>query len=244
MKIDDKCHVLISALKTKLKVFNYSYLGCKSYAPKLTLLNVCDNFVNWLKNYFSFPYNTWRVVEWIIILGELLPTLLSDNPFILRPYLLWVQIVFTIIFLLLSFIFPINQPVWQKRVYIAIEIGLICIALMFGISFDILMYFIWAKACFLLKRRDAIITIVFTGIAFIAIEAWTLPKLIAERDEYLKSITIKELIYLTDSVPKILLDSLIELTVVGFFLTLIMFLLVEESKSRKKAERLAKEVKY
>ena len=50
------------------------------------------------------------------------------------------------------------------------------------------------------------------------------------------------MIDLTDSVPKILLDSLIELTVVGFFLTLFMFLLVEESKSRKKAEILAKEV--
>lgn len=198
--------------------------------------------MNWVKNYFSSPYITWRLVEWIIILGDLLPILLSDNPFVLRPYLLWVNIVFTLIFLLLSFIFPVNQPIWQKRIYIATEIGFISIALMFGIGFDILMYFIWAKACFLLKRRDAIITIVFTGVAFITIDAWILPQLIAERNEYIKSITIEELIDLTDSVPKILLDSLIELTVVGFFLTLFMFLLVEESKSRKKAERLAKEV--
>ena len=209
---------------------------------KLTLVNLCDNFVNLIKNYFSSPYINWRVVEWIIILGDLLPILFSENNFIFRPYLLWLQIVFTLIFLLLSFIFPINRPIWQRKIYIAVEIGFIAIALMFGITFDILMYFIWAKACFLLKRRDAIITIVITVITYLSIEAWTLPKLIAERNEYIKSITREELLDVIDSVPNIWLNSLIELTIVGFFITLFMFLLVAESKSRKKAERLAKEV--
>ncbi|MDJ0691570.1 MAG: sensor histidine kinase [Xenococcaceae cyanobacterium MO_188.B32] len=244
MKINDKCHVLISQLKTKLKVFNYFYLGCKSYTSQVTLLNLRDNFVNWLKNYFFSPYISWRFVEWLIILGDLFSVLLSDKPFlfVLRPYLLWIQIGCTLIFLLLSFVFPINQPIWQRKVYIAVEIGFVCIALMFGIHFDILMYFIWAKACFLLKRRDAIIMIVATGIAYIIIEAWTLPQLLAEREAYLKSITIEELIDLTDTTPGIVLDTLIELTIIAFFLTLFMFLLVKESKSRKKAEKLAKEV--
>ena len=242
MKIDDKCHVLISQLKTKLKVFNYSYLGCKSYTSKFTLLNLRDNFVNWVKNYFSSPYISWRVVEWIIILGDLLSVLLSNNAFIFRPYLLWVQIGFTLIFLLLSFIFPIDQPIWQRKVYIVVEITFICIALVFGLYFEILMYFIWAKACFLLKRKDATITIVITVITYLSIEAWILPQLIAERNEYIKSITTEELLALFEPVSEILLDTLIELTAVGFFLTLFMFLLVEESKSRKKAERLAKEV--
>ena len=209
---------------------------------RCNLFNLYNNFVNWLKNYFSSPYITWRIVEWIIIVGELLPVLLSDNPFMLRPYLLWVQIGFSLIFLLLSFVFPIDKPIWQRKVYIAVEIGCICIALMFGLSFDIVMYFILAKACFLLKRRDAIIMIVSTVIAYIIIEAWTLPQLLAERAAYLKSITIEELINLTDPIPNILLDTLIELTIIVFFLTLFMFLLVKESKSRKKAERLTKEV--
>ena len=104
------------------------------------------------------------------------------------------------------------------------------------------MYFIWAKACFLLKRRDAIIMIVATGIAYSITMAWALPWLLAERKAYLQSITIEELIDSTASIPNIVLNTLIELTVVGFFLTLIMFLLLKESKSRKKAERLAKEV--
>lgn len=201
--------------------------------------------MNWLKNYFSSPYITWRIVEWIIIVGDLLPKLLfSDNifPFMFRPYLLWVQIGFTLIFLLLSFVFPIDKPIWQRKVYIAVEIGCICIALMFGIRFNIVMYFIWAKACFLLKRKDAITAIIATGIAFIAIDAWTLPELLAEREAYFKSMTIEELIDLTATVSSIVLDTLIQLTAVGFFLTLIMFLLLKESKSRKKAERLAKEV--
>nr|MDJ0636203.1 sensor histidine kinase [Xenococcaceae cyanobacterium MO_188.B29] len=84
--------------------------------------------------------------------------------------------------------------------------------------------------------------IVITVITYLSIQAWILPQLIAERNEYIKSITIEELIYLTDSVLNLWLNSLIDLIGVAFFLTLFMFLLVEESKSRKKAERLAKEV--
>ena len=217
-------------------------MGDKSYTPKLNLFNLCDNFVNWLKNYFSSSYINWRVVEWIIILGRLLSALLSNNAFIFRPYLLWVLIGFTIIFLLLSFIFPIDRPIWQRKIYIVVEITFICIALVFGLYFEILMYFIWAKACFLLKRKDAIITIVITVITYLSIEAWILPQLIAERNEYIKSITIEELLALFEPVSEILLDTLIELTAVGFFLTLFMFLLVAESKSRKKAEILTKEV--
>ncbi|MDJ0692479.1 MAG: sensor histidine kinase [Xenococcaceae cyanobacterium MO_188.B32] len=198
--------------------------------------------MNWLKHYFSSSYINWRVVEWIIILGHLLSVLLSNNPFIFRPYLLWIQIGFSLIFVLLSFIFPINRPIWQRKIYMATEISFIAIALMFGISFNILMYFMWAKACFLLKRKDAIITIVITVITYLSIQAWILPQLIAERNEYIKSLTIAELLDLTDSMSNLWLNSLIDLTAVAFFLTLFMFLLVEESKSRKKAERLAKEV--
>lgn len=198
--------------------------------------------MNWLKNYFSSGYISWRLVEWIIILGDLISVNLDSNPYVIRPYLLEVNNVFSAIFLILSFVFPINRPIWLRRVYIAVEISLISIALLFGISFDILMYFIWAKACFLLKRQDAIITLVITGIIYLSIEAWTVPQSIIETQEYIKSVSTKELIEQIDPASKVLLDNLIELTIIGFFVTLFMFLLVAESKSRKKAEALTKEV--
>ena len=198
--------------------------------------------MNWLKNYFSSGYISWRLVEWIIILGDLISVNLDSNPYVIRPYLLEVNNVFSAIFLILSFVFPINRPIWQRRVYIAVEISLISIALLFGISFDILMYFIWAKACFLLKRQDAIITVVITGILYLSIEAWTVPQSIIETQEYIKSVSTKELIEQIDPASKVLLDNLIELTIIGFFVTLFMFLLVAESKSRKKAEALTQEV--
>lgn len=189
--------------------------------------------MNWLKNYFSSGYISWRLVEWIIILADLISVNLGSNPFVTRPYLLLVNNVFSAIFLSLSFVFPINRPMWQRKAYIAIEISLISTALLFGNRFDLLKCFIWAKACFLLRRRDAIIAIVFTAAVDLLATPWTAPELIVDTQAFLEQI---------DPVSTILLNKLKAYVSIGFFVTLFMFLLVAESKSRKKAEALTQEV--
>ena len=191
--------------------------------------------MNWLKNYFSSGYISWRLVEWIIILGELISVNLGSNPYLARPYLLIVNNVLSAIFLSLSFVFPINRPVWQRKTYIAIEIGLISIALLFSLNFGTLQCFIWAKACFLLRRRDAIIAIVFTGVVDLLATPWTAPELIVNAQAFLEQIN-------PDPVSTILLNKLQAYVSLSFFVTLFMFLLVAESKSRKKAEALTQEV--
>jgi len=192
--------------------------------------------MNWVKNYFFSSYITWRLVEWTIILGDLISVNFTFNPYITRPYLLEVSNVFSAIFLILSFGFPVNRPVWQRRAYIALEIGLISIALLFTIDFNLLGFFIWAKACFLLRRRDAIIAMCFTAAVDLAATPWIGPGMIADTQ------TLLEQIEQIDPVPIMLLNKLTGYVSTGFFVTLFMFLLVAESKSRKQAEALSQEV--
>ncbi len=117
-----------------------------------------------LKRYLATPYLSWRAIEWILIFTRLPSILFFGNYYTIRPERLKLDLVFCLIFWLLSFIFPIERPVWQKRLYIALEIILINLALLYGIEFSNLMYFVLAKACFMLTRKDAITTIVITGL--------------------------------------------------------------------------------
>ncbi len=195
--------------------------------------------MNWLKNKFFSPYITWRLIEWILLLGNLISIFFSSHNFLIRPYRFQLEIAFIIIFFLLSFIFPINRPIWQKRVYFSIEICLINLALLNAIEFDNFMFFVLAKACFLLKRKDAIITIVLTGITNLSAFAWVVPDFHAESKEYIKSNGIEKFV---PPLSELLLNYVIDYVAISFFLTLLMFLFIAESKSRKKAEKLAQEV--
>ncbi|MGD1918671.1 MAG: sensor histidine kinase [Pleurocapsa sp.] len=192
-----------------------------------------------LKKYLTSPHLSWRLIEWILIFANFPTIFFFGNDYTVRPERIKLDIVFALIFWLLSFVFPINHSILQKRFYIAIEIGLINIALFNGIGLDILMYFILAKACFILPRKDAIITIIITGITTLGVYAHIVPILQAEAREYIRLNGTEDLF---DSLGESLLDYSTEYIAVSFFLTLFMFLLVAESKSRKRAENLAEEV--
>lgn len=195
--------------------------------------------MNWFRKYTASQHLTWRLIEWIILIGQLLDFFSSTNTYRFRLYLIPVFIAFTVIFWLLSFIFPVNRPMWQRRAYIAVELGLIVVTEALGLSFNILMYFILAKSCFFLKRKDAIITIVLTGVAFTSAHAWDLPYRLAERTDYINSHGIENYY---SPVYEYVFEYLLEYIQVSFFVALLVFVLVAEAKSRRRAEVLSKEV--
>ncbi|MGF1539497.1 MAG: sensor histidine kinase [Pleurocapsa sp.] len=195
--------------------------------------------MNCLKKYLQTPYVQWRLIEWILILAKFPSIFFFGNFYFIRPERLQLDLVFSLVFLLLSCIFPIHRPLWQRRVYIALELSLINLALFYGIDFDILMFYILTKACFFLSRRDAIVTIIITGITTASIYGHIIPIFYREYREYFQTNGTQELF---DPLGKSLLDYITEYTAISFFLTLLMFVLLAEAKSRKKAERLAKEV--
>ncbi|BAZ67628.1 MAG: sensor histidine kinase [Pelatocladus maniniholoensis HA4357-MV3] len=193
--------------------------------------------MNLLANrFFSFRW-ILRWVEWVILLANLFSGLIS-NYFQDHPHLLPLFIAFNIAFFLLSFIFPLERPLWQRRAFIAVEIILIVSAVWLRFWFTIFMYFVLAKSCFLLSRRDVILTAIFTGIGYLSSEAWYLPQRIAETITKLQS-RGSEYVY---DAKAILLTSLLDYIGASLFIILLGFVIVAERKSRQRAEMLAKEV--
>ncbi|WP_315788620.1 sensor histidine kinase [Fischerella sp. JS2] len=100
------------------------------------------------------------------------------------------------------------------------------------------MYFVLAKSCFFLSRRDVILTVIFTGIGYLSGEAWYLPQRITETVAQLQSHG-SEHVY---DAKAILLTSLLDYIGASLFVILLGFVIVAERKSRHRAEILAKEV--
>lgn len=192
-----------------------------------------------LKKYLLSPYMSWRLIEWLLIFYNFPVIFLFGNDYNVRPERIKLDIAFALVFWALSFVFPVNYPLWQKRLYIALEVSLINFALLNGVGLDMLTFFILAKACFILPRKDAIITIILTGISSLISYAYILPTLQAEAKEYIDLNGTEDLF---DSLGESLMAYITDYIASSFFLALFMFLLVAESKSRKRAEKLAKEV--
>ncbi|MCU0535598.1 MAG: sensor histidine kinase [Hydrococcus sp. Prado102] len=184
---------------------------------------------------FASLRQTVRYVEWIVLLASLLSGLLSDY-FQKHPQLLPFFCAYVGIFFGLSGYFPVARPLWQRRLYVGVELLLILLALAMRLWFDLLMYFILAKSCFLLRWREVVIAAISLGIGNTAISAWILPQRIAEVVERIQAgITVYH-------VPTILLVNAVNYA--GSSLVAIWFgvVLVAERKSRQKAEVLAQQV--
>jgi signal transduction histidine kinase len=181
---------------------------------------------------------TLRWIEWIVILANLLSGLLStyfrESPELLIPFM-----VYTLAFFALSFVFPSDRPLWQRRAYIAVEIILVVSAAWIRLWFTLVMYFVLAKSCFLLKRRDVVVAAVLNGIGYLSGNAWTLPQRIAQTIAQLQTQAPEE-VY---NPRAIFLVSSVEYLGASFFVVLLGFVMVAERQSRKRAEALAEEVK-
>jgi signal transduction histidine kinase len=180
---------------------------------------------------------TQLYVEWILLLSNFLQycfgTYLKD-----RPELWPILIVFTIAFFGLSFIFPTDRPLWQRRAYIAIEILLVLGTQWMQVSFGTLMYLILVKSCLLLSRRDVFLTVFLTGVGFISEIVWSYPQHFARTVAKLQSQGIQ-----TFYQPQVVFrNNLTEYIGVSLFVVLMGFVMVAEQKSRKRAEALALEV--
>ena len=193
--------------------------------------------MNLLANRTFFLRRIVQWVEWIVLLASLLSGLLSTY-FRDQPALLPTFIAFNLTFLLLSFFFPVNHPLWQRRAFIALEMALIVSAAWLRLWFDILLYFVLVKSCFLLSRRDVVLTLILTGVGYLSGNAWTLPSRIAQTVEQLHS-RGPEVVY---DPWAMFLVNLVNYLGASLFATLFGFVLVAERQSRQRAETLAKEV--
>jgi signal transduction histidine kinase len=145
---------------------------------------------------------------------------------------------FLLIWLALSFIFPIDRHRWQKQLYIFVELSLILILASTGWMLEILLYFFIAKACFLLSRRDAIIIVILVGTIWQILLFLTVNRI----SEY----ALTHVAEFLDPNRRMLVSMFSGITVyitASTFAVLISWMMMKERRSNQRAERLAKEVK-
>jgi signal transduction histidine kinase len=152
------------------------------------------------------------------------------------PDLLLKCIVFNTFFFLLSFIFPLNHPLWQRRAYVALEVFLTGIAIAAGVELSFVLYLLLIKSCFLLSRREVILTTVVGGIVWLASFTWLYPSLLQRQLSEFDSVTLQSNLYIT------LLQALLYYVSASIFVILLGFVIVAERKSRQRAEALSREV--
>jgi signal transduction histidine kinase len=183
---------------------------------------------------------TLRYAEWGLLLMVLLLYAIDQYLYKVQvlPDLFPKAAIFIIIFFILSFIFPIQQPRWQRRAYIWIEVALILVAQLLWIELDILLYFYLIKSCFLLSRRAVISTVIFSGIGYALTILWTLPLLGKQFAEMIRSNNWEDLYK-----PEVMvLTSLVEYVGISLFVVLLGFVIVAERRSRERAELLSQEI--
>ncbi|NER84417.1 MAG: sensor histidine kinase [Leptolyngbya sp. SIO1D8] len=147
----------------------------------------------------------------------------------------------------LSFFFPINRPLWQRQVYILVEIGCLIPTRMFSDwGLDPFLYLYLVKSCFLLRRRDVIVTAIAGGVVWHFSYAWRLMHNIAMPIEEFQAMVEKHLQAVQDVPQLLIIDAVFNNIVIYIPFSLLIILLcltlISERKSRQQVSELAAEV--
>jgi signal transduction histidine kinase len=138
---------------------------------------------------------------------------------------------------LLSFIFPLDRPLWQRRAYIFLEILLILPTRITEWNFECFLYLFFAKSCFLLKRKDVVITVLTGAIA------WELA-LIVNMSGEIESICSRtpHLCARSRIFFQYMVNDITSLIISTTFVLLFSFVLLSERKNHIKAVALTRQV--
>jgi signal transduction histidine kinase len=194
------------------------------------------------KNYSSIR-RTISYVEWSILIVYFLLFFLnrSETDYYSLPIPTFVRFTQLIILTALSFIFPINRPIWQRRAYILLEILAIMIPASLGIYFEISLYFILVKSCFLFKQKEVVYGTIILGIIWNLLIAFSIPILL-EFNRANLSEKIAELDNTNLIIRRVIIGNIGDYLTVSIFVLLFCFVIVAEQKSRQKAEALTQQI--
>jgi signal transduction histidine kinase len=138
----------------------------------------------------------------------------------------------------LSWVFPVKRPLWQRRLYVGISAGLLITSLVSGDSFDILLYLLIAKSCFLLSRRDLVVMLVGVGIVWNLAQTWLYQASIA----LMNSQSYQEILNSQRLFISMVVSSSGVYIMACTFVLLLSFTILREQRSRTRAEQLTQEV--
>ncbi len=175
---------------------------------------------------------TLYLVEWTILASHYL--LLSTTPYSDFKSPKIVVLLLMIAISILSCLFPIDRPRWQRRIYIGAELVLIFIARSGGWNLELEMYLTIIKSCFLFEQREAIIITIFSGIGWIIPLTWVVSNSNYIREQNLSldnHLTLYQ--YFSESISYITVST---------FILLFGFLIVREYQSQRQIKLLNQEV--
>lgn len=183
----------------------------------------------------------FRYVEWILIVGFVFYYLLSssNNIVSLTTEQFWQLSIFFVAIAILSCIFPIERPLWNRYAYVFLEIALILAVKYFtGIAVEIFMYVCISKSCFFFRRKRVVMLTTVVGILYLGIAVLSFPKSILIYSYFARQIDLQD--------PKLIKDFII--TTIANYLMISSWVIlfcnttIAEQKSRQRAEKLTQQV--
>ncbi|NMG22207.1 sensor histidine kinase [Brasilonema bromeliae SPC951] len=188
-------------------------------------------------NMFSSPSfcTILRYVEWVMMIGVTLGFIL-DGMFQVS-ITTTLQVFFCLCgYTWLSLVFPIYRPLWQRQAYVLSGIILALFMRVTGIGIELFLYLYIAKSCFLLNRKNLILTVIFTVLLGVLTFVLALPEYVQLNSAL--CVNLEE----HKQIQQMILSYLSDNLVVTVFIIAFSFMVIVEQKSRKRAEALAEQV--
>ena len=196
--------------------------------------------------YSSIP-KVLRYVEWAFLI---ILALRAMFPLFYRPlgYEVssgdYVVLVVFILFVALSFWLPVGRSLWQRRVYLWVEIfALLSTRLFSHWGLDLFLWLVLVKSCFLLGRREVIFTAIASGIAWqIVLANYALTYLSRPIEEAQAEVTAMYEIPQSIQVLDFVLNSTSIFIAISSLIIFLCLTIISERKSRQREAALAQEV--
>lgn len=188
--------------------------------------------------YHLSPSIMWRLrcIEWLFLATHLILAIsISDG----YDSLLFCLAVYGI-FIVFSWILPINSSLKLRRGYILSAMLLIVGANFLDISLDLLVYLYIAKSFFLIGKKNTIGITILTGIGWVASECYAEMQQLKQLDTFRFEPPFGVGDYSPQSIFVFALGLYIAVSIFTIFFSSII---VAEYKSRKRAESLTEQVK-
>jgi signal transduction histidine kinase len=179
----------------------------------------------------NFPRSlpqSFRSLEWIFLTSHLGIWLSASG------YNLPLVIAFCSLLFLISWVFPINRPLWQRLIYIVLGLLTIHVARMLNVDFGIFQFIYFAKSYFLLGHRSTIALIIGTA----------LPSIFSEYfGDVSQSLTNRNPLGLDPSNPiRFFFFALAIYTAASFFTVMLSRMIVIQQENYQKIEQLSEQV--
>ena len=186
---------------------------------------------------------TVRYVDWTVLLAAGVVTTINGIGDV-SALELYVTFGSLAICTLLSFSFPIDYPLWQRRTYITLGIlALIPTRIFTSWNLEILLYLYIVKSCFLLKRKDVVILVVTMAIVWQLSLVWGFMPRWEQTAEQIQASVAEYLNHPEKALIARLINDTGIYVAASTFSVLLSFIVLAERRSHQQAVKLTQQVK-